>query len=331
MAHQGRHSQHQQGQVNLGQSGMQTIQQAMSLDQDDLFGDFGFDQQLFQNADMDFSATGVDFYNNSSPQYPSHFIAQQQQQQSFYIQQQQQQQQDNFIYQPALQGNYDGVSISTPNQQSRIYNMTNQVQNFSPAYMHQSSFNANNNGAQYQQQKQQQMLLQRQQQAQQQAQQQQRYQQQLQQQKLQQQKQQQGHQQYYQQYQNQYQQAQQQQTISFQQQSSPVPTSKANKRTSRNTKRKVKYEESSSEEEEEMMEEEIEELDDLSDDSDFDVPKKQKNTATAAAIAEAPVVLIPMGTRIFEKMLDYRLNPTTGQPELLVKYKVKERFHLAVC
>jgi hypothetical protein len=30
-----------------------------------------------------------------------------------------------------------------------------------------------------------------------------------------------------------------------------------------------------------------------------------------------------MGTKIFEKMLDYRQNPQTGNPELLVKYKVR--------
>ena len=128
------------------------------------------------------------------------------------------------------------------------------------------------------------------------------------------------------------------------QQHSPIPSSKptsaavaaaaaaaaASKRSNRNTKRKVKYEESTDDEADDILggDDEMDEVAEQSDDSDFDInPNSAKSKAAAASIppaqmAEAPVVMIPMGTKIFEKMLDYRLNPSNGKPELLVKYKV---------
>lgn len=64
-----------------------------------------------------------------------------------------------------------------------------------------------------------------------------------------------------------------------------------------------------------------------SDDSDFEArpvgaSAKSKNQQRPVASSDIPVVMIPMPTKTFEKMLDYRINQRTGQPELLVKYKV---------
>lgn len=35
-------------------------------------------------------------------------------------------------------------------------------------------------------------------------------------------------------------------------------------------------------------------------------------------------VFIPIGTKVFEKILDYRQNDETQEEELLVKYKVRQ-------
>lgn len=283
---------HQQGQ-GIPMSQQQYGQQ--SIDEQDLFSDY---QQLFVDTHQagEFNNNSNNGFYNNSPQYPTHFIPQETQAGQQFV---------NLMNFPnstssssSYQGNYDGVPISGPNHQSRIYdNMTNQLQNFQP--MHQQ---------QYQQQLQQQMLLQRQQQL--------HLQQQMQRQKQQ------------QQFHHQYRPQQQQQQILFQQQHSPIPSSKSSqKRSSRNTKRKVKYDESSDDEEEIVNddedddEEEIEQLPEQSDDSDFDQPIHNKKT-------DVPVVMIPMGTKTFEKMLDYRLNQRTGQHELLVKYKYSSYHHV---
>jgi hypothetical protein len=66
--------------------------------------------------------------------------------------------------------------------------------------------------------------------------------------------------------------------------------------------------------------------DEVSDFDDSDTPKskkKQKTKKDPAAVEEVEeAVTIPMGTKEFEKILDYRKNPETGKEELLVKYKV---------
>jgi len=114
----------------------------------------------------------------------------------------------------------------------------------------------------------------------------------------------------------------------------------ASKRSNRaTTKRKVKYEESSDEDDENLDDvlggdDEMDEAAEQSDDSDFDINPNASSSAKsksanahvpAAQLAEAPPVMVAMPTKIFEKMLDYRLNPSNGQPELLVKYKVNRR------
>jgi hypothetical protein len=267
-----------------------------------------------------------------------------------------------------LQGSYDGLPISGANQQTRMYNMANQQQplqqqtpqqSFSPTHMHQSASYNNHQQIQYQKQlqqqqqqhqQQQQLLLQRQLQRQQELQrQEQRIQLQQQQHMFRQNSTSSGSNIHLAQ-QQQYRAPQQHQQVVFQQQHqqySPIPSSKAaaKKRSSRAaSKRKVKYEESS-EEEDDVIEDHLQDDDDdeddvvpaaeLSDDSDFDMQpsttaKQQKKAAAAAAAAtgDAPVVMIPMATKTFEKMLDYRLNTQTGQPELLVKYKFASYHHV---
>lgn len=339
---------HQQGQgLPLSQQQQQYVQQQASIDDQDLFTDY---QQLFVDTQQP-TEFNTGFYNHS-PQYPTHFIPQ-----------------DNTTTQPFLlnfpttvpgtnstsstyQGSYDGVPISGPNH--RMYdNITNQP------------FTSMHQQQQFQQQQQQQLqqhlLIQRQQQQQQQQLQLQQLQRQKQQQQQQQQQQQRLHLQQQQQQQHQFhqshsyrpnvmqQQQQQQQQIMFQQQQqhSPIPSSSSRsgstsqKRTGRNTKRKVKYDESS-EDDDDLMgqedddEEEEETLIEQSDDSDFESGRPTTTTTTSNFKSkqqqqqqqDVPVVMIPMATRTFEKMLDYRINPHTGKAELLVKYKYASYHHV---
>ncbi|CAO3677494.1 unnamed protein product [Rhizopus stolonifer] len=118
------------------------------------------------------------------------------------------------------------------------------------------------------------------------------------------------------------QQQQRQQMIYFQQRATEPDTPIVNsKRASHRKKKSIKYDDTWSEEEEEDLPEDAAEDgdDDNDEDSDYDssAPKAyQKQTA------EVPAVMIPMGTKTFEKILDYKLNESTQQHELLVKYKV---------
>ncbi|KAI8091622.1 SNF2 family N-terminal domain-containing protein [Thamnidium elegans] len=327
---------HQQGQ-GIPLSQQQYGQQQQSIDEQDLFTDY---QQLFVDTHPQPEFNNNGFYNNS-PQYPTHFIPQETSQpppQQFNSLLNFSNNNNNTATSSTYQGSYDGVPISGPNHQPRIYdNMTNQLQNFAP--MHQQ------HQYQHQQQLQQQMLIQRQQQL--------HLQQQLHRQKQQQQQQQQQqhhHQQQQQQHQfhqsHQYrppqqQQQQQQQQILFQQQQqrSPIPSSRSSsqKRSSRNTKRKVKYDESTDDEPEDLAEEDEDEdevLAEASDDSDFESNPTSTTTTKKVyhqqhqAATDVPVVMIPMATKTFEKMLDYRINPNTRKAELLVKYKYASYHHV---
>ncbi|KAI9491153.1 SNF2 family N-terminal domain-containing protein [Zychaea mexicana] len=107
------------------------------------------------------------------------------------------------------------------------------------------------------------------------------------------------------------------------------------KRPTRNVKKKVTYDESSDDEEEDLafLEEESEQ----SEESEFEddepvvsLKKKGKKgpQATNATIEPEEVVVIPIGTKVFEKILDYRQNEETDQDELLVKYKNMSFHHV---
>ncbi|KAG1118543.1 hypothetical protein G6F40_002114 [Rhizopus arrhizus] len=122
--------------------------------------------------------------------------------------------------------------------------------------------------------------------------------------------------------QKQQQQQQQQMLYLQQQQQQRQPAVHSSKRTSHRKKKSTKYENSWSDEEEE--EEEIIEEDEEDEDSDYDSPSNKSSQKTAV---EVPAVMIPMGTKTFEKILDYRLNEATGEHELLVKYKFSSYHH----
>lgn len=66
---------------------------------------------------------------------------------------------------------------------------------------------------------------------------------------------------------------------------------------------------------------------DQGDDSDFedgdDYGSKKKKNKTQAMPEPEETVFIPIGTKVFEKILDYRQNDETQEEELLVKYKVR--------
>ncbi|RCI00137.1 hypothetical protein CU097_010915 [Rhizopus azygosporus] len=102
------------------------------------------------------------------------------------------------------------------------------------------------------------------------------------------------------------------------------------KRPTRNaTKKKRFYEESSEEEEEE------EEFDITSDEEDAAVESdyseqgqgRKSQSASASVDPEEPIT-IPLGSKAFEKILDYRRNEMTGQEELLIKYKNTSFLHV---
>lgn len=72
-------------------------------------------------------------------------------------------------------------------------------------------------------------------------------------------------------------------------------------------------------------------------DSEFDEEsesrsKKKYNASAAAAAAAANAedepVMIPMGTKVFERILNYRRNEESGEEELLIKYKNTSFLHV---
>lgn len=268
------------------QQQQQQYQQQLHLGEEDLFSNYlgnnvgnEFNQALFVDTNQGQQPQQPDplefgnaaFYNNS-PQYPTHFIPQAQN----HGQPQQSQQQQQYVnlmgysnnntsaYQ-SLQGSFDGIPISGSNHQPRIYDTMNhslQQQSYQPIHQQAQQFpNAQYHQQQQQQQQlqQQQILLQRQQQLQQQ---------------LHRQKQQQQLQQQQQQQQQKFHQSQhrpQQHQIMFQQQQSPIPSSKSQKRSGRNSKRKVKYDESSEDEDE------VQELEDDEDETDLAMNEEVNN------------------------------------------------------
>ncbi|ORZ14695.1 SNF2 family N-terminal domain-domain-containing protein [Absidia repens] len=107
------------------------------------------------------------------------------------------------------------------------------------------------------------------------------------------------------------------------QQHPPQPTRRSGRATK---KRKPLYEESSDEEDLALSEESSPEAndDDLEEESDDEGTKKRKKNGSD----EEESVVIPMGTKEFERMLDYRQNPETGDEELLIKYKNTSFHHV---
>ncbi|KAI8968258.1 SNF2 family N-terminal domain-containing protein [Mycotypha africana] len=199
----------------------------------------------------------------------------------------------------SFQGNntngFDGISTASAalkptNQQIGMYNNPNHISNYmQPPYNQQIQFQ------QQQQQQQHQLHLQREQQK-----------------------------------QRQYQQYQHQQ---HQGNTAATTPKRGTKRWNRTSKKKVIYDDEDADEDEGSV---IENEED-GDDADYQANKKYKSKKrhkksstgkAATAIAEAPVVMVPMPTKIFEKLLDYRLNPVTNKPELLVKYKHSSYHHV---
>ncbi|KAI9316672.1 P-loop containing nucleoside triphosphate hydrolase protein [Dichotomocladium elegans] len=104
----------------------------------------------------------------------------------------------------------------------------------------------------------------------------------------------------------------------------PPPPPPRPKRSTRNTKKKVTYDESSDEEEDlGFLSEESEQQDsEFEDDDDSGYKKKKKKAVQAREMPDPDDgVVIPIGTKVFERILDYRQNDETGEEELLVKYK----------
>ncbi|KAI9015336.1 SNF2 family N-terminal domain-containing protein [Phycomyces nitens] len=120
-------------------------------------------------------------------------------------------------------------------------------------------------------------------------------------------------------------------------------------RSGRAIKQRVDYGESSEDEESDQLSEEEEMEEDFlseeredSEESEFEdnersrpkqKPKPAKKTHAQqqqhwASVDQEIPVFIPMGTKVFERILDYRVNNETGEGELLVKYK-NMSFHSA--
>ncbi|KAI8147251.1 SNF2 family N-terminal domain-containing protein [Fennellomyces sp. T-0311] len=151
---------------------------------------------------------------------------------------------------------------------------------------------------------------------------------------LQQQQHQQQHQQHQQQqHQRQFIQAQSAQQHYQQHQRAPPQPSRP-RRPTRNAKKKVTYDESSEEEEEDLgfLEEESENSDESEFEDDEGSPYKKKGKkgpqAVNATIEPEEAVVIPIGTKVFEKILDYRQSEETGEDQLLVKYKNMSFHHV---
>lgn len=118
------------------------------------------------------------------------------------------------------------------------------------------------------------------------------------------------------------------------QHSAPAPAPQKTRQSSRKTKKRIVYDEASSDEEEELDLPSEESEDEVSDFDDSDSPRSKKNKKAkkdpSAAVSEESedLVTIPMGTKEFEKILDYRKNPITNKEELLVKYKNMSYHHI---
>ncbi|KAI9278311.1 SNF2 family N-terminal domain-containing protein [Phascolomyces articulosus] len=132
---------------------------------------------------------------------------------------------------------------------------------------------------------------------------------------------------------------QQQQFLHHQQQQQPPQPQKAAatpsrpKRSTRTTKKKVTYDESSDEEDDLAFLDEESEQSDESEFEDESVNYKKKGKkggaqATNATIEPDEVVIIPIGTKVFEKILDYRHHSETGEDQLMVKYKNMSFHHV---
>ncbi|KAI9318061.1 P-loop containing nucleoside triphosphate hydrolase protein [Dichotomocladium elegans] len=101
------------------------------------------------------------------------------------------------------------------------------------------------------------------------------------------------------------------------------------RRPARNTRKRVTYEESSEDDEDLVFIEESDHGDSEFEDSDGDIKKKRKKNVPAQALSKAEeAVVIPIGTKVFEKILDYRQNDNTQEKELLVKYKNMSYHHV---
>ncbi|KAI9244805.1 SNF2 family N-terminal domain-containing protein [Sporodiniella umbellata] len=137
------------------------------------------------------------------------------------------------------------------------------------------------------------------------------------------------HSQYQHHHQQQYHPPQHQQTIYFQHKPTSNTPTAASKRTSHRKKKPIKYGgdwSDEEEEEEDIPEEEEEDGDQDDNDEDSDYASSGVRSAQKQA-AEAPAVMIPMGTKTFERILDYKLNENTQKHELLVKYKFSSYHH----
>ncbi|KAI8079886.1 SNF2 family N-terminal domain-containing protein [Halteromyces radiatus] len=113
----------------------------------------------------------------------------------------------------------------------------------------------------------------------------------------------------YQYYQQQHQQYQQ-----------PQPTRRSGRQAK---KKKPLYEDSSDEEDLDLSEESDTEKDSDFESDEDDTKKRKKNGSD-----EEESVVIPMGTKEFERILDYRKNDETGEEELLIKYKNTSFHHV---
>ncbi|KAG0167130.1 Chromodomain helicase DNA binding protein [Apophysomyces sp. BC1034] len=113
-------------------------------------------------------------------------------------------------------------------------------------------------------------------------------------------------------------------------------------RSTRLTNKRVDYDELSDEDEAEGLEEEdveeeeefMSEISEVSEESDFedsDNGRQQSRSdakSTQRASSQQQPVIIPMGTKVFEKILDYRKNEETSSDELLIKYKNMSYHHV---
>ncbi|KAI8991556.1 hypothetical protein BDF20DRAFT_845263 [Mycotypha africana] len=107
------------------------------------------------------------------------------------------------------------------------------------------------------------------------------------------------------------------------------PVAERPKRPVRNASKKKRYEMSSDEEDDFDLEEDEESESSEFNDSDDEGHSKKKSAGTpATGDAEEDGVMIPMGTKVFERILDYRRNEETNKEELLIKYKNTSFLHV---
>ncbi|KAF7732761.1 Chromodomain helicase DNA binding protein [Apophysomyces ossiformis] len=115
-------------------------------------------------------------------------------------------------------------------------------------------------------------------------------------------------------------------------------------RPTRATNKRVDYDELSDEEDEaEELEEDLEEdefmseISEVSDESDFEDSDSSRQLSRSDTKStqrmssqqqQQQPVIIPMGTKVFEKILDYRKNEETAADELLIKYKNMSYHHV---